>query len=303
MPVRLTTRATLFAACLLVACEGLFEPEGDGDAELIAFLNHPVDATDPNAVDVFTMRPNGSRVRQRTTGMRAIGPAWSKDGQQLAFMNEKPGSEGIWVMDYDGTQLRQLTVAPYNSVPTWSSDGSEIAFANRDTIFVVPSAGGTPEPLFVCPDGCSFLDWSADGSRIVYVGRPDGTNPLVFVINVADPEQLPLASGYAYEHHPTWTPDGSKVLFTGIPGASAAHLYVATPGAGDPVAVTDLAEAPGYSHMSSDGTRLVFFLGTGFEDGIYVMAVATGEPQLILAIPAPLSWVPFTRWRPAAGGT
>jgi hypothetical protein len=54
---------------------------------------------------------------------------------------------------------------------------------------------------------------------------------------------------------------------------------------------------------SSAGTRLVFFLDTGFEDGIYVMPVATGEPKLILAIPDRLSWVPFTRWRPAPDGT
>ena len=68
-------------------------------------------------------------------------PAWSPDGQQIAFVTRRDGNHDIYIMDSDGQNLRNLTDSPDDeNFPTWSPDGNWIAFSrsidkNGDGIF------------------------------------------------------------------------------------------------------------------------------------------------------------------------
>lgn len=58
-------------------------------------------------------------------------PAWSPDGQKIAFTSSRAGNRDIWVMDVDGTHLQQLTNSPgEDRLPSWSPDGAKIAFTS-----------------------------------------------------------------------------------------------------------------------------------------------------------------------------
>jgi len=76
-----------------------------------------------NAFEIYTIRPDGSDLRQLThsRGTDAY-PVWSPDGQWLAFMSERRGSKDesifntapqpygeVFVMRADGSDVRQLT--------------------------------------------------------------------------------------------------------------------------------------------------------------------------------------------------
>jgi WD40 repeat protein len=65
---------------------------------------------------------------QITTGV-ASRPAWSPDGDRLAFQGMSAGSSGIWVVNTNGTGLHQLTSGTEaDASPTWSPDGAWIAW-------------------------------------------------------------------------------------------------------------------------------------------------------------------------------
>ncbi len=64
-------------------------------------------------------------------------PAWSPDGEWLAFAGRTEGRWEIWIMRADGSGLTRLTYQTGDALwPTWSPDGAWVAFASdRDGDF------------------------------------------------------------------------------------------------------------------------------------------------------------------------
>ncbi|HWF47619.1 MAG TPA: hypothetical protein VG168_11485, partial [Bryobacteraceae bacterium] len=56
-------------------------------------------------------------------------PAFSPDGQRLAFVSDRSGNENLWIAKADGTEPRQISTLDDNSVfisPAWSADGLSV---------------------------------------------------------------------------------------------------------------------------------------------------------------------------------
>ena len=74
--------------------------------------------------------------------------------------------------------------------PSWSKDGSQIAFIFAEAINfagrigVVPAAGGSPRELAGEISAGNSLEWSPDGSRILFI-RPGGDASFMAIMDVA----------------------------------------------------------------------------------------------------------------------
>jgi Tol biopolymer transport system component len=84
---------------------------------------------------IWSMRPDGSDKRAVTVAADALDlqPAWSPDGQVLAFQRTAAGvNADLWVVDAAGGAGRPLTgpLAGAQATPAWSPDGRLIAFAS-----------------------------------------------------------------------------------------------------------------------------------------------------------------------------
>jgi Tol biopolymer transport system component len=158
----------------------------------------------------------------RTAGSHDANPAWSPDGEQIAYnSNALGGAEGnhdLWVVDQDGADRRRITSGSGADVdPSWSPDGTRIAFAsdrggNHD-IWSVDAAGeSVPIRLTASPAADEQPAWSPDGTRIAFVSSRDGNREL-YVMDANGSNQRRLTVSAATDRHPAWSGDGQRLAF------------------------------------------------------------------------------------------
>jgi len=194
---------------------------------------------------VFTMGANGRGLVSLTPkGLQGM-PAYSPDGTMIVFDGGTRTHDGISVMRTDGSRRRQLTrlAAPgknecrCEASPVFSPDGTRLAFRRSITdlktaAFVINADGSglkqlTPWRLGVAQK----LDWSPDGSKIVFsspeLQRP-GVASNVFTINPDGTGLTPLtheSNASVHDLAYTYSPDGKQVVFAKIIGDGPARLY------------------------------------------------------------------------------
>jgi Tol biopolymer transport system component len=219
---------------LLQGCGGGDKPRPD-----IAFVS-----TRDGEYTIFQMNANGAAERRLTDAdsdtskpeglFFQVEPAWSPDGNKIAFASARTGSFDIYVMNADGTGTRRLTSTKQDDGhPTWSPDGTAIAFSRGTPgdIYVMNSDGSNVRPLIAAPTGESEPAWSPDGTWIAYVQREPGS-PVreVWVARSDGTASRRVTSLGASSLNPAWAPDSKRLAFASNVVATLYDIYVLTLG-------------------------------------------------------------------------
>ena len=157
------------------------------------------------------MNADGTDQKRLTNDARAdYRPAYSPDGNQIAFVRDRGGTPNIYVMDSDGGNVVRLTNHG-GLEPAWSPDGSKIAYSIHDGIYVMNADGSGSRQLTSAQD--KEPAWSPDGKSIVFSNNGRDNYHSIWLMR-ADGLDVRRFLGGAYSRtNPDWSPDGRNIAF------------------------------------------------------------------------------------------
>jgi serine/threonine protein kinase/Tol biopolymer transport system component len=225
--------------------------------------------------DIYFQRVGGEKAINLTADSPEAdyGPAFSPDGEQIAFRSERDGG-GIFVMGATGESVRRLT--DFGGDPAWSPDGSELVFSDvsifdptgRNVVaklWRVDIASGKTTKIY---DGDAVQpNWSPDGKRIVFWGLPTGTGKRVLYTIPADGgDAVALNDDDYFNWNPVWSSDGRYLYFSSNRGGTfdvwrmpISQTTGRPVGASEPVTIS--SEWTAEPRMSRDGRRIIYSSG------------------------------------------
>jgi Tol biopolymer transport system component len=214
---------------------------------------------------IIRVNTDGSGMVQLSEGPGDQDPAWSSDGQRIAFTRTGGETPGVFLMDADGSNLVQRTTSGSN--PTWSPDGVWIAFL-CEGVCQVRADDGTNAVDVITPLTGNFTDpaWSPDGTRIVF-GYDWGSDYAVHlnIVGLDSSPPAPLRSTLENlntdEYQPAWSPDGRRIAYVACPWSltpcrSSAVMVISASG----TQATQVATTTGHASpsWSPDGRMIAF---------------------------------------------
>jgi dipeptidyl aminopeptidase/acylaminoacyl peptidase len=221
-------------------------------------------------------------------------PAWSPNGQKLAFQGFDNSDLDIFVMDGDGSHRRQLTFSRVpDEDPSWSGDGRTIAFESGQgstDVWTIRADGShlqrlTTEPGFdgdpaISPDGTRIAFTSdRDGNRELYVMNADGSDPTRLTNNGA---RVPNTAIDEVDENPAWSPDGTRIAFDSSRDGQFEIYSIRVDGT-DVRRLTDHQSLDAAPSWSPDGRSIAYIsdrAGKDYRD-IWVMRANGGAPHRI----------------------
>ena len=160
-----------------------------------------------------------------------MSPAWSPDGNQLAYVSFEKNRSMIYTQDlWSGRRKRIAEYAGINGAPAWSPDGTQLA-----------------------------MTLSKEGNSEIYIYQ------------LASGKLRRLTRHTAIDTEPAWSPDGNTIAFTSARSGTPQIYRIAADGKGAAQRVTFNGKYNAAASYSSDGKSMVLITnqGNGFRVGLY----------------------------------
>lgn len=147
-----------------------------------------------------------------------MSPAWSPDGQSLAYVSFENKMAAIWVQAVGtGARTKVSARAGINGAPSWSPDGKKLALtlSRKDgdvDVYTLELASQLLTRMTFDPGIDTEPTWSLDGSKLYYTSDRSGS-PQIYELSSSDPRANPRRVTFEgkYNARPRLSPDGKQL--------------------------------------------------------------------------------------------
>jgi dipeptidyl aminopeptidase/acylaminoacyl peptidase len=285
---------------------------------------------------VHLINPSAGEARALTTAPAAVSSyKWSPDGRSIAFTYADPKTEDekkaeaagrdwtVYDQNFKHTRLYRIDLASGKTELVtqadktvhdydWSPDSTQLVIGAADTptiddsfmgvrLYIVPAAGGVPEPFVKTEGKLGFPRWSPDGQWIAWLGASALNDPYAGTLYVAPVRNRP--EGAPDRVNLTTAFEGTATWLAWQPGAPATAVFVAAERQTTPIYRVP-ASAPrrdrlgspllvvvGGPTFSSDGKRVAMVANTPSHPNEVYVADGSAAPKRLTTLNPQLAGV------------
>ena len=230
---------------LTIMEKGACQPSWSPDGLQLVFISPCLGRADfletiYNESSLYIINADGSGLKQLTLSPGSdFEPAWSPDGERIAFTSIRGGFRQIYSLDVESLEVTLLTNTSSSiesSQAAWSPDGSKIAYmAKRVGAYQVWSMNEDgQEAVQLTHSGQEVWDylpnWSPDGRTLFFNQRRLGAfRPWLMQLDYEDPAQDPRKLNFITPiEDVSISPDGYWVAFEGMDNEGNRDIYFIT---------------------------------------------------------------------------
>ncbi len=221
------------------------------------------------------------------TGAITMSPAWSSDGQWLAYTSYAKGNPDLYIRHLKDNRGAVVAKEGINISPAWVPGqfvlAAALSFARDSDIYLLTGEGKIIKRLTNSRGIDVSPSWSPDGKRMAFVSNRSGS-PQIYIKEIDTGLERRLTFDGRYNTSPSWAPKGNKIAYAAQQDGVFDIRVIGAEGGGAVQLTRDAGNNEGPS-WSPDGSLLAFASTREGVSRIYVMTAFGTDQRRLLTLP------------------